>query len=60
MVGGFRIGEGRVQVQVFIHKLTEADNPDNVFTYNLQFDDEGKLELIVFSEYRFFVPAKGK
>ncbi len=43
-----------------IHKLTEADNPDNVFTYNLQFDDQGKLEFIVFSEYRFFVPYKGK
>lgn len=43
-----------------IHKLIEADNPDNVFTYNLQFDEEERLELIVFSEYRFLVPAKGK
>lgn len=43
-----------------IHKLTEADNPDNVFTYNLQFDGEERLELIVFSEYRFLVPVKGK
>ncbi|MNC83353.1 hypothetical protein D3C75_1372610 [compost metagenome] len=43
-----------------VHKLTHANNPDNMFTFNLQFDEEERLELIVFSEYRFFVPAKGK
>lgn len=43
-----------------IQKLTKADNPDNMFTYNLQFDEKEQLELIVFSEYRFFVPYKGK
>lgn len=43
-----------------IHKLIEADNPNNVFTYNLQFDEKEQLELIVFSEYRFLVPTKGK
>ena len=43
-----------------VHKLTKANNPDNMFTFNLQFDEEERLELIVFSEYRFFIPAKGK
>ncbi len=43
-----------------VHKLTHANNPDNMFTFNLQFDEKEQLKLIVFSENRFFVPSMGK